>query len=129
MSKLLPLIQEFDIVTGYRIDRQDSLVRSLNGFLWGLLVRMLLGFKCRDVDCAFKLYRREIFDHIPMKSTGALIDAEILARAKRVGYRLAQMPVHHRARLAGKQTGANPKVVFKALKELWKLRKDVVATS
>lgn len=129
ISKLLPLIQEFDIVSGYRIDRQDSLMRSLNGFLWGLLVRTVLGFKCRDVDCAFKLYRREIFDRIPIKSSGALIDAEILARAKRAGYRLAQMPVHHRPRMAGEQTGANPKVIFKAFKELWELRKDIVATS
>ena len=129
ISKLLPLIQEFDIVSGYRINRQDSLMRSLNGFLWGLLVRTVLGFKCRDVDCAFKLYRREIFERIPIKSSGALIDAEILARAKRAGYRLAQMPVHHRPRMAGEQTGANPKVVFKAFKELWKLRKDIVGTS
>ena len=104
ISKLLPLIQEFDIVSGYRINRQDSLIRSLNGFLWGLLVRAVLGFKCRDVDCAFKLYRREIFDRIPIKSSGALIDAEILARAKRAGYRLAQMSVHHRPRLAGEQS-------------------------
>ena len=57
-----------------------------------------------------------------------MIDGEILARAKRAGYRLAQVPVHHRPRIAGKQTGANPKVVFKAFKELWELREDILAT-
>lgn len=128
ISKLLPLIEEFDVVSGYRINRQDSLMRKLNAFLWGLLVRAVLNFKCRDVDCAFKLYRREIFERISIKSTGALIDAEILARVKRAGFRLAQVPVHHRPRMAGEQTGANLKVILRAFKELWKLRKDIAAT-
>ena len=127
MAKLVPLIDEFDIVSGYRVNRQDSPVRSLNAFLWGMLVQTLLRFKCRDVDCAFKLYRREIFEHIRIRSTGPLIDAEILARAKRAGYRLAQVPVHHRPRMAGRQTGANLRVILRACKELWKLRKDILA--
>ena len=127
ISKLLPLIHEFDIVSGYRANRQDSMIRSLNAFLWGMLVRSVLRFECRDVDSAFKLYRREILDRIPIKSTGSLVDAEIFARAKRAGYRLAQVAVHHRPRIAGKQTGANPKVIFKAFKELWQLRKEILA--
>jgi len=128
MAALLPLIERYDIVSGYRLHRQDSALRRLNGWMWGVVVRWMLGLRFRDVDSAFKLYRREIFDRIEMKSTGALIDAEILARAERAGYAMVEVPVRHRPRLAGKQTGANLKVILRAFGELWKLRKAILAT-
>ncbi len=125
LALLLPLAGEYDIVSGYRMNRQDNFVRRLNAFCWGKLVKTVLGFRCRDVDSAFKLYRREIFDHIDLRSTGALIDAEILARAHHAGYTLTEAPVHHRPRLAGTQTGANIRVIARAFKELIKLRKNI----
>ncbi len=128
LAAMLPLIAEHDIVNGYRRRREDSALRRLNAYLWGVLVQRLLGFRCRDVDSAFKLYRREIFDHVEMKSTGALIDAEILARARRAGLTLAEVPVRHRPRIAGRQTGANIRVIARAFRELWQLRKAILAT-
>ena len=128
LGGLLPHAGHYDIVSGYRRKRQDSLIRRINAFLWGKFVQRVLGFRCRDVDSAFKLYRREIFDCIELKSTGALIDAEIIARALRAGYTLTTVPVGHRPRVAGRQTGANLKVIARAFKELWKLRKDIRAT-
>ncbi len=128
LALLLPHIDTYDIVSGYRMDRRDSLVRKVNAFCWGKLVTRLLGFRCRDVDSAFKLYRREIFNRIELRSTGALIDAEVLARAVRAGCRLTEVPVHHRPRLAGTQTGANLKVILRAFRELLKLRKDIRST-
>ena len=128
LADLLPLIEQYDIVNGYRKNRQDGFMRRLNAYCWGKLVQKVLGFRCRDVDSAFKLYRREIFDHIEMKSTGALIDTEILARANRAGYTLGEVPVRHKPRIAGEQTGANLKVILRAFKELMKLRKTILAT-
>jgi len=128
LELLLPLAEKFDIVNGYRLNRQDSLMRKINAACWGLLVKTLLHFKARDVDSAFKLYRREIFDHIEMKSTGALIDAEILARARRAGYTLGEIGVRHLPRTAGEQTGANIKVILRAFKELRQLRRDILNT-
>jgi len=129
MRPLLELIGRYDIVSGYRRRRRDSLVRRLNAWMWGRLVTWVLGFRCRDVDSAFKLYRREIFDRIEMKSTGALIDAEILARAGRMGYTLVEVPVSHRPRIAGSQTGARLGVILRAFKELLSLRKDIASTT
>ncbi len=128
LDRLLPLAGQFDIVNGYRMDRRDNALRRLNAWAWGQLVKRLLGFRCRDVDSAFKLYRREIFDHIEMKSTGALIDAEILSRAKRAGYTLGEIGVNHLPRLAGVSTGGNLGVIARAFRELWRLRKDIRAT-
>jgi len=77
--------------------------------------------KIRDIDCAFKLYKRRIFDNIKIFSSGALIDTEILAKATAKGYRIVEKGVHHYQRTAGSQTGANPAVIFRAFRELFKL--------
>jgi glycosyltransferase involved in cell wall biosynthesis len=121
MPPLLSLMDECDIVSCYRIDRQESPARKLNAWCWTRLVCLLFGLKVRDIDCAFKLYKREIFGRIEMSSTGALIDAEILARAVRKGYKITQRPVHHYPRTVGEQTGAKISVIFRAFKELFKL--------
>ena len=125
MPPLLELIGEYDIVSAYRLNRQDSVIRRINGWCWTKLVCLLFGLKVRDIDCAFKLYKREIFDNIELSSTGALIDTEILARATRKGYRITQKGVHHYPRTAGEQSGANPAVILRAFKELFVLQRRI----
>ena len=125
LPALLPLIEQYDIVSCYRLNRQDSLIRKINGWAWTKLVYLLFGMKIRDVDCAFKLYKREIFDKMKLVSAGALIDAEILARAVRRGYTVTQRGVHHYPRTAGQQTGANIRVILRAFKELFKLHSKI----
>lgn len=129
MPQLLPLTEEYDIISCYRLNRQDSLIRKINAWCWTKLVCLLFGMKVRDIDCAFKLYKREIFDNIKLLSTGALIDTEILARAIRKGYSITQKGVHHYQRTAGKQTGANLKVILRAFKELFELHKQICKKS
>ena len=122
---LLDMIDDYDIISCYRLNRQDNWIRRLNAWAWGQLVNVLFGMRVRDVDCAFKLYRRDLFDHIPMHSRGALIDAEILARAQRAGFRIGQRGVQHYPRQAGQQSGANLKVIARAFVELLKLRRRI----
>jgi glycosyltransferase involved in cell wall biosynthesis len=122
---LLPMIEQNDIVCGYRLDRKDPIIRKINGWLWTRLVNLLFGMKIRDIDCGFKLFRREVVADMPMSSAGALISAEILARATRKGSRIAQVGVHHYPRTAGKQTGAKLRVILRAFKELFALYKKI----
>lgn len=125
MPPLLALMERYDIVSCYRLNRQDSLIRKINGWCWTMLVCLMFGLKVRDIDCAFKLYKREIFDKIELSSTGALIDAEILARAARKGYRITQKGVHHYPRTSGEQSGASLRVILRAFKELFKLQRRI----
>lgn len=122
ITKLLPLIENYDIVSGYRINRRDPMIRKVNAFLWGTLVNLLFKFKISDVDSAFKLYRREIFDQITLESQGALIDTEVLAKARAKGFTITEVGVSHYPRQAGEQTGAKLTVIIKAFKELFKLK-------
>ncbi|MGD8793518.1 MAG: glycosyltransferase family 2 protein [Anaerolineae bacterium] len=111
-----------DIVSGYRADRQDNAVRRLNAWGWNTLVRLLFGYLCRDIDCGFKLFRREVLAQVPIASDGAMIDTEFLAGARARGYRIAEVPVTHLPRTAGEATGANLGVVARAFWDLARFR-------
>ena len=126
IETLLARRDEADILCGYRQHRRDQWIRKVNAACWSWLVKRMLRFRCRDVDGAFKLFRRDIFDRVEMKSTGAMISAEILARAHHAGFTMIDIPVTHLPRTAGHPTGANLRVILRAFKELVKLRKDIV---
>jgi glycosyltransferase involved in cell wall biosynthesis len=119
---LLTWIEQFDYVIGYRVRRSDPPHRLLNAWGWRMLVRMMLGLKVRDIDCAFKVFRREMFDHIKMDAVGAMINTDILVQAQRMGFTCKQVPVTHFPRMKGDQSGANLQVILKAFKELFELR-------
>jgi len=129
LGAIIPLIRQYDIVSCYRLDRKEGLIRKINAWCWSRLVCRIFSMKIKDIDCAFKLFKRRIFDDIEMHSTGALIDTEILARAVKKGYTVTQAGVHHYPRTAGEQTGANLGVILKAFKELYKLRRQILGSS
>ena len=129
ITKLLPLKSSSTIVSAYRAQRSDSLLRKINGACWSMLVNLLLGIRVRDIDCAFKLFPSKLFLEIELHATGALIDAEILAKAVRRGYQIRQLPVSHYPRIAGTQSGASMKVILRAFKELFQLRNHIRRTS
>jgi glycosyltransferase involved in cell wall biosynthesis len=129
IDRLIPLLADHDIVSAYRMDRKDPLMRKINAACWGTLIRLLFRLKVRDIDCAFKIYPKQFIDAIELKSEGALIDTEMLARATRGGYSIGQVGVHHFPRTAGQQTGANLRVILRAFKELFKLRRQIMAST
>lgn len=128
IDKLIPLLADHDIASAYRLDRKDNWVRRLNAKCWTWLVGVVLGLRIRDVDCAFKIYPRRFIQQVRLRSQGALIDAEMLARATRAGYRIGQIGVHHHPRVAGESSGGNLRVILRAFRELLRLRRDIIAT-
>lgn len=122
VARFLPRIQEADMVIGYRYARSDPWHRRLFGHGWSWLVNLLFGYTARDVDCAFKLFKRKVIETIQVESRGAMFSAEFLVRAKQAGFKIVEEPVSHYPRLAGSQTGARPKVILRAFRELIKMR-------
>lgn len=125
LPKLIALLDRCDFAVGYRLDRADSWIRKWNAYCWGVLVRLLFGLKLRDIDCAFKLLPKSLVEGIELRSQGALISTELLAKARYRGLRLAEVGVRHYPRIAGKQTGANFRVIARAFRELFQLRKHI----
>ena len=105
--------------------RRDPLGRRLLAFGWGSLVRLVFGLRVRDIDCAFKLFRREVLDAIDLQSIGAFVNTEILLRAQQAGFGFHQVPVSHRPRRHGRQSGARPRVILRALLELVRFRREL----
>ena len=122
ITRLLERLDEADIVSGFRADRQDPFIRRVNAFGWNTLIQLLFGRLCRDIDCGFKVFRREILDHVNIVSDGAMIDTEFLAGAKARGYRITDVPVTHLPRVGGEATGANFQVIAKAFRDLLRFR-------
>jgi glycosyltransferase involved in cell wall biosynthesis len=122
IRRLLDHTGEYEIVAGYRAPRRDPWLRRVIAALWGELVRRLFELPVRDIDCAFKVFHRSVLEAIPIRSVGAFVNTEILVRARAAGFRIHQVPVSHRRRLAGRQSGADPRVIARALFELVKLR-------
>lgn len=122
LPDILPLLADHDVVSCYRLKRQDPWLRKLNAFAWTTLVNLLFHIRLRDIDGAFKIYPKPFIDAIELHSTGALIDTEMLAKARQWHLKIAQRGVRHYPRIAGQQTGANLRVILRAFKELFKLR-------
>ena len=117
----------FDVVSGYRITRHDPAVRRLYAFMYNRMARVLFRIPVRDVNCGFKLYRRDLLERLlpQLRSTGALINVEILARARKLGATVTEVGVHHFPRETGQPTGGNPAVIVRAFKELLELWREL----
>jgi glycosyltransferase involved in cell wall biosynthesis len=117
LGLFLPLAADSDLVAGYRIDRADPFARRVAAHAWNWLMRRTFGVGVRDVDCAFKLVRGSAVRGLDLESDGAMISAELVARAQLAGWRIAEVGVHHRPRPAGESTGGDLRVVMRAFRE------------
>ncbi len=124
LKDILPLIEDADVVTCFRVDRQDPWYRSLNTWLFEKAVFLVFGLRIKDPDCAFKIYHREVLDSMTMTSEGAMIDVEMLLQAQRSGFRIVQRGVRHLPRKAGVPSGANMRVILRAMGEMWRLYRN-----
>jgi glycosyltransferase involved in cell wall biosynthesis len=124
---LLPMLDGADMAIGYRKHRADPPLRLLNAWGWKQLVNGLFGYTARDIDCAFKLFRRSILDRVDVHARGATFSAEFLIKSRRLGYVIRERAVSHYPRPAGVATGAKPAVIIRAFRELIHLRLNLDA--
>ncbi len=120
IDKLIPYVEYYDIITGYRCSRKDNRYRVILGKMYSWIVFLLFKLKLRDINCGFKLFKRDAFKFEDMyDSNGGAFYAEIFLKGRR--YKIKEVPVEHFSRLKGKQTGANIKTIFNAVIDLVKL--------
>ncbi|WP_241215200.1 glycosyltransferase family 2 protein [Thermobaculum terrenum] len=122
ISLLLPYVNHYDIVAGYRTKRQDPAHRKVNAAIFHLAAKLLFGIHLKDIDCGFKIFRASLIKSLPLKAPGALINLEIFSFAKLRKASIIEVGVHHYPRTAGVSTGAKPSVVLQAMAEILLLR-------
>lgn len=111
-----------DLILGYRIKRADSFLRKIYTFGWNILARALLDLRVKDYSCGFKMIKKEVFTAVqPLVGEEKVTQIEFLVKARRLGFRFAEIGVGHYPRQSGQQTGAKLKVVFKSIADLFKL--------
>ncbi len=117
---------EADVVSAYRHDRTgEGALRAVYTFFYNLLIRRLFGVRMRDINFAFKLCRTAIFEHISLQSEGSFIDAELIIRARKLGYQVIQFGVDYFPRTRGESTLASGSVIRKIVSEMFALRKEL----
>ena len=125
LALLLAASDGADAVVGYRKKRADPARRLFVAWVYNRLIRFLFGGGWRDVDCAFKLFRREVFVRVPLdrvQSNGAFFSPELLITLRRAGVRVRQVGVRHFPRTAHEPKGASPRVILRAIRDLLRLR-------
>ncbi len=129
---LLPYTKHYDIVAGYRINRQDPLTRIWVSRIYNILIKIIFNLKGRDFDCAFRLVKKKVFKTIKLQCKTGLGTSELLIRARRGGYKIKHVGVHHFKRYSGvsvfNQKGFSiPKarVIAEIIKEVASLKKQI----
>ncbi|MBI4455651.1 MAG: glycosyltransferase family 2 protein [Acidobacteria bacterium] len=93
---------EVDVVNGYKISRSDPFYRIWLGKLYLVAIHWTFGLKIRDVDCDYRLMRRQIFDYIQLRCESGVICVELMKKIEHAGYRIVEVPVHHYPRRHGR---------------------------
>lgn len=119
---LLSLLGRAPVVLGYRIRRSDPAHRLFIAKVYNLVVRAVFGLRVRDIDCAYKLFRRDVLKQVSLESNGAFISSELLIKLKRASIAMVERGVHHYPRTTGASKGATPKVILKTIRDVARLR-------
>lgn len=115
-------LTECDIVTAYRHDRtSEGFVRAIYSAVYNMLIRILFGVRVRDINFACKLVKKGVLDSIALESSGSFIDAELIIKAHRRGYRISQFGIDYFARMEGKSR-------LSGLRDIWQILKEMAHT-
>lgn len=106
LEKLIPYTGNADMIVGWRVARNDPANRLFVSWVFNRLLRLLFGVTLHDIN-SVRLMRRSILKNIHLTSSSAFVDAELVIRAKRAGFRVMEVPITHRARADGKRGGGN----------------------
>jgi glycosyltransferase involved in cell wall biosynthesis len=119
----VPLAESADAIWGWRIVRRDTLLRRFSASAWNRLMRTLFALPVRDVDCGFKLIRASLLRRLELQTTGAMISTELAVQCSAQGARFAEIGIRHHPRIAGAETGGDPRVIARAFSELARMHR------
>ena len=115
------LSPDTDVVTGYKMSRSDPWYRIIIGRVYHHTVKILFCLQVRDVDCDFRLLRREVFDRVTLERDTGVICLEMMRKIQDAGLRIAEVPVHHYHRTHGRSQFFNFRRVFRTGVDVLKL--------
>lgn len=131
-KKFLPYIGKYDIIAGYRIRRRDPFIRIVASKIYNIMMRILLNVREKDLDCAFRLVNKRVIKKINLVCSTGVATTELLAKARKEGFKIMEIGVHHYPRKSGQPVFEGkflnfpkPSVVINILKETKMLFKEI----
>lgn len=129
--KMAPLMRDYDMVIGYKVDRKDAFYRIFLANVFNWLVRKYFKVPFHDIDCPLRLIRRTAFEAVASDGwiVKNLINFEMAIKMVYKGFRVTEIPVKHAARKSGPSRGLPlkkiPFVVWDTLRNFPKLKRRV----
>lgn len=117
-------VDDVDMVIGYRIGRKDDFLRKFCAWFFNVLIRILFSLKYRDINCAFKLFKKEAFESLDIKTVDSLFNAELLAKATIKQLGIAEVGIIHYPRIQGKSSVSYKAIPF-IIKQLFSLYREI----
>ena len=111
-----------DVLSGYVTRKAVSSRRKVQSFVYNWLIASLFLVRCRDIDCAMKIYSRKAIESISLKSTSCFIDAEMIIKLKKAGFCVAQFPVTHFPRTEGLASGSKMTIIAATVRDMLRFR-------
>lgn len=124
LKKFVALIPYADMVVGFRKKKQYSTYRKITSFVYNLILKWAFDIDYLDIDCAFKVFKSDLFKKIDVSTKDAFIDAEIMIKAELLGYTSIELGVTHLPRVDGISTAARPSIILKTMLEIYNYRKE-----
>lgn len=120
----LYMLENHDALVGYATKKAVSNFRKFQSWVFNALISVLFITLSKDINCAMKIFKKTVLNNIKINSSpkGAFIDAELVLKAKKLGYKIAQFPVTHYERKSGIASGSKPELVLNTMKDMIKLR-------
>jgi len=121
LKEFIPFTKDYQAIIGFRLKRAEGKSRTFNAKLFKSFIDLLFRVHVKDIDCAFKLFATKLVQSFDLESNGAFLSAELLYKLKKQNVKFKQIAVHHYPRIRGNPTGANLKVIIKAILDAMKL--------
>ncbi|HEX7171511.1 MAG TPA: glycosyltransferase family 2 protein [Candidatus Limnocylindria bacterium] len=122
LDRLADASRPVGAVIGYRMKRRDPPHRIVIAKTYNAIVSVLFGLRVRDIDCAMKVFRREVFDGLRLETDSPFLSAELLIKLRARGEQMAQVGVTHYPRAAGTNTGASFRKILRTFRDIGRLR-------
>lgn len=121
IARLLPHINKYDMVNGYKMKRSDNIARIIVGRLYHFFVKIMFSLPIKDVDCDFRLFNKKVIKNINLESDSGMICVEMMRKIRDKKFTIKEIPVHHYPRIEGKSQFFKVKRIIELFRDLFKL--------
>lgn len=118
LKKVVSLMGIYDLVIGYRINRQDTPRRFIYTKIYKFLLKVLFNLKAKDINFSFKCVKKTAIEKINFTAKTGFIDGELLIESVRNGFTVKEIPIIYWPRKYGNSNFDSFRVAVSTAQEI-----------